>query len=160
SAGIGTLEWTVNAYTLTAAAGIVTAAALGDRFGRRRLFAVGIAIFTLASAACALSTSAEVLIAARAIQGLGAAIGNRLSLTLLTSAFPPAKRGAIVGIWGGLAGIAVASGPIIGGAITQSLSWHWIFWINVPVGVIAVAAVLTRLPESRGPSRGLDVPGT
>src|SRR5262245_35478122 len=150
-AGIGTLEWTVNAYTL-GAAGIITAAALGDRFGRRNLFAIGIGLFTLASAACALAPSAGLLIAARAVQGIGGAIVIPLSLTILTTSFPAERRGAVVGIWGGIAGIAVASGPLVGGAVTQGLDWHWIFWVNVPIGVAAAALSVLRLDESHGPA--------
>jgi EmrB/QacA subfamily drug resistance transporter len=156
-ADIGTLEWTVNAYTLGAAV-IITAAALGDRFGRRRLFTLGLSVFTLASAACALAPNAGTLIAARAVQGIGGAMIIPLSLTLLTTAFPPERRGAVVGIWGGLAGIAVASGPLIGGAVTEGLDWHWIFWVNVPVGLVAAIAARTRLDEARGPATRLDLP--
>jgi EmrB/QacA subfamily drug resistance transporter len=156
-ADIGTLEWTVNAYTL-GAAGIITAAALGDRFGRRGLFAGGLVLFSLASAACALAPNAGLLIAARAVQGLGMAIVIPLSLTILTTSFPPERRGAVVGVWGGIAGIAVASGPLVGGAVTQGLSWHWIFWVNVPIGLIGALAAGARLAPSRGPVRQLDLP--
>jgi EmrB/QacA subfamily drug resistance transporter len=156
--GVATLEWTVNAYTLTFAAGIITAAALGDRLGRRRVYAAGLALFTAASAACALAPSAGVLVAARAVQGLGAATVMPLSLTILTAAFPPQRRGAIVGIWGGIAGIAVASGPLVGGAVTQGLDWHWIFWVNVPIGLAATVLSLLRLAEGRGPATRLDLP--
>jgi EmrB/QacA subfamily drug resistance transporter len=155
--GIGGLEWTVNAYTLGAAL-IITAAALGDRFGRRRLFTAGLGLFTAASAACALAPSAGALIAARAVQGVGGAIVIPLSLTILTTAFPPRRRGAVVGVWGGIAGIAVASGPLIGGAVTQGLDWHWIFWINVPIGIAAAVATPLRLAESRGAASRLDIP--
>jgi EmrB/QacA subfamily drug resistance transporter len=158
-AGAGMLQWIVNAYSLAAAAGIITAAALGDRFGRRRLFALGLAIFTLGSAACALAPNVETLIGARAVQGLGAAIIAPMSLTILTSAFPPERRGTVVGIWGGLAGLAVAVGPVVGGAVTQSLSWHWIFWINVPIGLAAAVLSSFKLAESRGPATALDLPG-
>src|SRR5438874_3464688 len=126
-ASLSTLEWTVNAYNLAFAAGIITAAALGDQFGRRRLFVMGLVLFSAASAACALAPTAELLIAARVVQGLAAATVMPLSLTILTAAFPPERRGAIVGIWGGIAGLAVAGGPLVGGAITQGLDWHWIF---------------------------------
>jgi EmrB/QacA subfamily drug resistance transporter len=156
SAGISTLEWTVNAYTLTMAAGIIPAAALGDRYGRRRVYAIGLALFTAASAACALAPNPATLVTARAIQGTGAAIIIPLSLTILTGAFPPARRGAVVGIWGGIAGIAVASGPLVGGAVVQGLDWHWIFWINVPIGLAALVN-LPRLAESRGPATSLDL---
>jgi EmrB/QacA subfamily drug resistance transporter len=156
--GIATLQWTVSAYTITFGAGILTAAALGDRLGRRRVYVVGLALFTAASAACALAPDANVLIAFRAIQGIGAAIVMPLSLTILTSAFPVDKRGAVVGIWGGIAGLAVAAGPLIGGGITQGLDWHWIFWVNVPIGVAATVGAAHRLPESYGPRARLDVP--
>jgi EmrB/QacA subfamily drug resistance transporter len=157
-AGLSTLEWTVNAYGLAFAAGIITAAALGDRFGRRRVFSLGLALFTMASAACALAPSAGALVAARAVQGVGAAMVMPLSLTILTAAFPPERRGAIVGIWGGIAGLAVASGPLVGGAVTQGLDWHWVFWINVPIGLVAAALSSGRLSESRGPATRLDLP--
>lgn len=157
--GISTLQWTVSAYTMAFGAGIITAAAFGDRHGRRRVYVFGLGLFTLASAACALAPNAEVLIACRAIQGLGAAIVMPLGLTLLTSAFPPEKRGAVVGIWGGVAGLAVASGPLIGGALTQGLSWHWIFWVNVPIGALAFVGARVRLQESRGPKSRFDIPG-
>src|SRR5262245_52761704 len=156
--GVGTLQWTVSAYTITFGAGIVTAAALGDRVGRRRVYVAGLALFTAASAACALAPSAGVLMACRAVQGVGAGVGMPLSLTLLTGAFPPQKRGAVVGIWGGIAGLAVASGPLAGGGITQALSWHWIFWVNVPIGILATIGAALRLTESRGPRARLDIP--
>ncbi len=157
-ASLTTLEWTVNAFTLAFAAGIITAAALGDRLGRRRIFAIGLALFTVASAGCALAPNAGVLIAARAIQGLGGAMVMPLSLTLLAAAFPPERRGAIIGIWGGIGGLAVASGPLVGGAVTQGLDWHWIFWVNVPIGVVATVLSLARLAESHGPATRLDLP--
>jgi EmrB/QacA subfamily drug resistance transporter len=157
-ASLSTLEWTVNAYTLAYAAGIITAAALGDRFGRRRLFAAGLAVFSVASAACALAPSAELLIAFRVLQGIGAAIVMPLSLTILTSAFPPERRGAIIGLWGGIAGLGVAAGPLIGGAISQGLDWHWIFWVNVPIGLAAAVLSVMRLTESYGPATRLDLP--
>jgi EmrB/QacA subfamily drug resistance transporter len=156
---VSTLEWTVNAYTLAFAAGIITAAALGDKFGRRRMYVTGLLLFTAASAACALAPNAEVLITTRAIQGLGAALVSPLSLTILAAVFPPERRGAIVGIWGAIGGLAVAGGPLIGGAVVQGLSWHWIFWINVPVGLAAAILATIRLPESRGPAARLDVGG-
>ena len=158
-AGISTLEWTVNAYALTYAAGIVTAAALGDRLGRRRVFVAGLGLFSAASAACALAPSAGLLLAARAIQGLGAAAVTPLSLTLLTSAFAPARRGAVVGLWGAIGGLAVAGGPVVGGAITQGIDWHWIFWLNVPIGVVAMVLSRVRIQEARGADTRLDLPG-
>ena len=149
----------MNAYLLTFAAGIITAASLGDRLGRRRVYVLGLVLFAAASAGCALAPNAGALIAARAIQGIGAAIVTPLSLTIPTIAFPAERRGAIVGIWGGIAGLAVASGPLVGGAVTQGLSWHWIFWINVPIGLIAAVLSAVRLQESHGPVRRLDLPG-
>jgi EmrB/QacA subfamily drug resistance transporter len=156
--GISTLQWTVSAYTIAFGAGILTASAIGDRLGRRKVYVVGLSLFTAASAACALAPTATSLIAFRAVQGLGAAIVMPLSLTILTAAFPPEKRGAVVGIWGGIAGLAVACGPLIGGGITQGLNWHWIFWVNVPIGVLATIGASTRLAESYGPKARLDVP--
>ena len=158
AAGMATLQWTVNAYSLTFAAGIIPAAALGDRLGRRRVFAAGLALFTAASAGCALAPSATLLVAARAVQGVGAAIVMPLSLTMLTAAVPARRRGAIIGIWGGIAGIAVASGPLIGGVVIQGLDWHWIFWVNVPIGLVATVLSVRRLAESRGPATRLDLP--
>ena len=157
--GLPTLQWTVNAYGIAFAAGIITAAALGDRFGRRRVFVLGLALFTLASAACALAPDASLLIAARTVQGLGGATVMPLSLTILTAAFPVERRGFIVGVSGGLAGLAVALGPLVGGALTQGIDWHWIFWANVPLGVIGVLLSARLLPESRGQLVRLDVPG-
>jgi EmrB/QacA subfamily drug resistance transporter len=155
---IATLEWTVNAYGLTFAAGIITAAALGDRLGRRRVYVAGLLLFTIASAACALAPTAGWLIAARAVQGLGSAAVTPLSLTILSSTFPPARRGSIIGIWGGIGGLAVAGGPLIGGAVVQGLDWHWIFWINVPIGLVAAVLSAIFLPDSRGPATRLDLP--
>ena len=157
--GISTLQWTVNAYGVTVAAGIITAAALGDRLGRRRVFVAGVALFTVASAVCALAPDASLLIAARAVQGLGGAAILPLSLTILTGAFPADRRGMIVGIYGGLAGLAVAAGPLVGGAVTQGLDWHWIFWINVPLGLAAASLSLRLLPESYGPPARFDLGG-
>src|SRR5712692_303483 len=157
-ANLSTLEWTINAFTLAFAAGIITAAALGDRLGRRRIFTIGLGLFTVASAACALAPSTGLLIVARAVQGLGAAMVMPVSLTILASAFPPERRGAIVGIYGGIGGLAVASGPLIGGAITQGLDWHWIFWVNVPIGLVASVLAILRLAESHGPATRLDLP--
>jgi len=155
---VDTLQWTVNAYVLAFGATIITAAALGDLIGRRRMYVFGLAVFTAASAACALAPDIGALIAFRAVEGIGAGIIMPLGLTLLTSAFPAERRGAVVGIWGGVAGLAVASGPLIGGAVTQGLNWHWIFWVNVPVGIAAIVGSRLRLAESRGPSSRLDLP--
>jgi EmrB/QacA subfamily drug resistance transporter len=158
-ASVASLQWTLTAYNIAFAAGIVTAAALGDRFGRRRVFAAGLTLFTAASAACALAPDAAALTAARTVQGLGGAVILPLSLTILTTAFPAGRRGMIVGIYGGLAGLAVAAGPIVGGAVTQGLGWHWIFWINVPIGAVALPLALRLLPESHGAPERLDLPG-
>ncbi len=157
--GLASLQWTLNAYGIAFAAGIISAAALGDRFGRRRVFNSGMALFTVASAACALAPNVTELIVARTVQGLGAAAVLPLSLTILTTAFPAEKRGMIVGVYGGLAGLAVALGPILGGAIAQAINWHWIFWINVPIGLTAVLLGLRLLPESHGAPERLDLPG-
>ncbi|MGZ4382735.1 MAG: MFS transporter, partial [Gaiellaceae bacterium] len=153
------LEWTVNAYTLTFAVLLLTGAALGDRFGRKRMFVIGLAIFTGASAAAALAPSMNLLIAARAVQGMGAAIVMPLTLTILSNAVPPARRGVALGAWGGISGLAVAMGPLVGGAVVEGLSWQWIFWINVPIGLLTIPFALSRLGESRGPDRELDLPG-
>jgi EmrB/QacA subfamily drug resistance transporter len=158
-ATIQQLEWTVNAYTLSYAVLLLTGAALGDRFGRRRMFALGLSMFTLASAAAALAPSTSALIAARAIQGVGAAIVTPLTLTLLSEAVPQEKRGVAIGAWSGISGLAVALGPVVGGAVVTGISWHWIFWLNVPIGLIAAPLAMLRLSESYGESRGLDFPG-
>jgi EmrB/QacA subfamily drug resistance transporter len=158
-ASIEGLEWTVNAYTLTFAVLLLTGAALGDRFGRRRMFAIGLAVFTLASAAAALAPSMGVLVAARAVQGVGGAIVMPLTLTILSAAVPAEKRGLALGAWGGIGGLAVALGPLVGGAVVSGLSWQWIFWINVPVGLVLIPLALRRLDETHGPANRLDLPG-
>ncbi|MFF7332749.1 DHA2 family efflux MFS transporter permease subunit [Streptomyces sp. NPDC090306] len=154
------LEWTVSAYTLTFAVLLMFGAALGDRFGRRRLFLVGITIFTGASAAAAMAGGIDSLIAARAVQGVGAAIMMPLTLTLLTAAVPAARRGMAFGIWGAVNGLAVASGPLIGGSLTEHVSWHWIFWLNVPLGLALLPLARLRLAESHGSGAPLDLVGT
>lgn len=158
-ASLEQLEWTVNSYNLSFAVLLMTAAALGDRFGRRGMFAAGLAIFSLASAACALAPDIGWLIAARAVQGVGAALIMTLSLALVSSAFPVEKRGSALGIYFMLTGLAVASGPVIGGAIADGLAWQWIFWANVPIGLLAIPLVFARIRESFGPDTALDVPG-
>src|ERR1700722_2423880 len=158
-ASVGQLEWTVNAYNLSFAVLLMTAAALGDRFGRKRMFAFGLGLFSIASAACALSPDVGFLIAARAVQGAGAAFILPLALALLTAAFPPEKRGTAIGMFSAVTGIAVALGPIVGGAIVQGIDWSWIFWVNVPIGLLAIPLVLGRLDESFGRRVGLDIPG-
>ncbi|MGX2996702.1 DHA2 family efflux MFS transporter permease subunit [Streptomyces sp. JNUCC 64] len=158
--GLEELEWTVSAYTLTFAVLLMLGAALGDRFGRRRLFTVGLGVFTAASAAAALAPGTGGLIAARAVQGAGAAVMMPLTLTLLTAAVPAARRGAALGIWGAANGLGVALGPLVGGALTEYASWQWIFWLNVPVGLVLLPLARLRLAESRAPGARLDVPGT
>src|ERR671931_635668 len=158
-ATVESLEWTVNAYTLTFAVLLLTGAALGDRFGRRRMLVVGLGIFTLASAAAALAPSAEALIAARAVQGMGGAIVTPLTLTILSAGVPANRRGAFIGAWSGIAGLAVAFGPLVGGAVVSGISWHWIFWLNVPIGIVLIPLALSRLDETYGPSNRLDLPG-
>src|ERR1700731_762978 len=158
-ASVETLQWTVNAYNLTFAVLLLTGAALGDRFGRRLMFAAGILLFAIASAGCALSGSAAALIAARAVQGAGAALVMPLALAILSGAFPREERARALGIFSGVTGFALIIGPAIGGLITESLGWRWIFWINLPIGLIAIALVLTRLRESFGPNAALDILG-
>jgi EmrB/QacA subfamily drug resistance transporter len=158
-ASLEELEWTVNAYTLTFAVLLLTGAALGDRFGRRRVFAIGLTLFTAASAAAALAPSMDALIAARAIQGIGGAIVTPLTLTILSDAFPKEKRGLALGAWSGIAGLAVASGPLVGGAVVDGISWQWIFWLNVPIGILLAPLALRFLRETYGPDSGLDLPG-
>jgi EmrB/QacA subfamily drug resistance transporter len=158
-ASLEDLEWTVNAYTLSYAVFLLTAAALGDRFGRRLVFAVGIGLFTVSSAAAAFAPSTEALIAARAFQGLGGAVITPLSLTLLSEAFAAEKRGLALGIWSGVSGLGVALGPVVGGAVVEGLSWQWIFLLNVPIGLALVPAALRVLRESRGANASLDLPG-
>ena len=157
-AGLSGLEWTVNAYTLTFAVLLLTGAALGDRFGRRRLFAIGVTIFTGASAAAALAPSIGFLDVARAVQGVGGAIVMPLTLTLLSAAVPAERRGVFLGAWGGISGLAVAFGPLVGGAVVDGISWHWVFWLNVPVG-IALLLMTPRLRESKGPLGSVDIGG-
>lgn len=158
-AGLAGLEWTVNAYTLTFAVLLLTGAALGDRFGRRRMFVAGVAIFTGASAAAALAPNIDALVAARAVQGAGGALLIPLSLTLLSAAVPPDRRNLALGIWGAIGGLAVAVGPLVGGAVVEGLSWQWIFWLNVPIGVMLLPLARTRLAESHGDARRLDGAG-
>jgi EmrB/QacA subfamily drug resistance transporter len=158
-ASISQLEWTVNAYTLTFAVLLLTGAALGDRFGRRRMFVLGMLLFTGASAAAALSTSANALDISRALQGVGGAIVTPLTLTILSAAVPKERRGLALGIWGGIGGLAVALGPLLGGAIVSGVSWNWIFWLNVPIGLVLAPLAYRQLEETKGSEGGLDLPG-
>jgi len=158
-ASVEQLEWTVNAYTLTFAVLLMTGAALGERFGRRRMFATGLAIFSGASAACALAPSVGWLIAARAVQGAGAALVMPLAMTLLSAAYAPEQRARALGMFSGITGLAVLGGPVIGGAITQGIAWQWIFWINVPIGLLTIPLVFRRVDESYGPRSAPDLAG-
>jgi EmrB/QacA subfamily drug resistance transporter len=158
-AGLSDLEWTLNAYNLAFASLMLTGAALGDRFGKRRLYVTGLGVFVVASAVCALSGNIGTLIAARAVQGAGAALVLPLSLSLISDAFPIEKRGAAIGIWGGITGLGVAAGPVLGGVIIQYFDWQWVFWINVPVGVVTLTLCLLKMTETYGNRPQLDLPG-
>src|SRR6516225_7931303 len=153
------LQWTVNAYTLTFAVLLLTGASLGERYGRRRLFVAGLGLFTAGSAAAALAPGIGWLIAASAVQGVGAAILIPLTLTLLSAAVPPQRRGVALGAWGAVGGLAIAIGPLVGGAVVEGASWQWIFWLNVPIGIVLLPIAWSRLTESRGPATRLDLPG-
>ncbi|MDQ1487236.1 MAG: hypothetical protein QOJ62_2929, partial [Actinomycetota bacterium] len=159
-ASLSSLEWTVNAYTLTFAVLLLPGATLGDRFGRKKVFMIGLSVFTLASALAALSTTANELIAARALQGVGGAIVTPLTLTLLSAAVPATKRGLALGAWGAIGGLAIAVGPVVGGAVVEGASWSWIFWLNVPIGLALLPIAGRLLTESHGPASKLDVVGT
>ncbi|WP_329342123.1 MFS transporter [Streptomyces sp. NBC_01352] len=158
-ASLSQLEWTINAYNLVFACLTLTGAALGDRFGRRRMYVVGLAVFTLASAAAALAGGPGQLITARVVQGAGAAVLLPLTLTLISEAFPAEKRGMAIGVWGGVTGLGVAAGPVLGGAVTEGLSWQWIFWLNVPIGIAMMPLAATKLRESYGTRPQLDLVG-
>jgi EmrB/QacA subfamily drug resistance transporter len=158
-ASLEQLEWTVNAYTLTFAVFLMPAAALGDRFGRRRVFTAGMTLFAVASAGCALVPDAGWLIAGRALQGAGAAALMPLSLALLSGAFPPAGRARALGVFTAVVGISVPLGPLVGGAVVEGVSWSWIFWLNVPIALGLIPLTRAKLPESRGPATALDMPG-
>ena len=157
--GLSGLEWTVNAYTLTFAVLLLSAAAIGERLGRRRIFVAGIALFTAASAMAALAPSIGILVAARAIQGAGGAMIMPLSLTLLSQAVRPERRAAALGAWGAIGGLAVAIGPLVGGAVTTGWSWQYIFWLNVPIGIILVPLARWKLSESRNRATSFDLQG-
>jgi EmrB/QacA subfamily drug resistance transporter len=158
-ASIEQLEWTVNGYVLSFAVLLMTGAALGDRFGRRRVFAIGLGLFAAASAACALAPGVGWLIAARVLQGAGAALLMPLALALLSAAFPPQLRPKALGTLAGVGGVAVALGPLLGGAVVEGISWPWIFWLNVPIGLVLIPLSLTRIEESFGADTAIDVPG-
>jgi EmrB/QacA subfamily drug resistance transporter len=159
SAPVEALGWTVNAYTLTFAVLLMTASVIGDRYGRRRTFVVGLLVFTGASAACAIAPNIEWLIAARALQGVGAAFLMPLALAQVTAAFPPERRSWALGVYSSVTALSSVLGPVVGGAITFGLSWQWIFWLNIPIGLIAAFFSSFRLPEAFGPDSSLDLPG-
>jgi EmrB/QacA subfamily drug resistance transporter len=156
-ASIEALEWIVNGYTLSLAVLLLAGAALGDRFGRRRMFAAGLALFVIASVACALARDAAWLIAARAIQGTGAALVMPLAMSLLSAVHGPEERGKALGMFASITGLALIVGPAIGGAIAAGFAWQWIFWINLPIGLVIVPLALRRIPESFGPPARLDM---
>src|SRR5215471_16931122 len=158
-ASLAALEWTVNAYTLSFAVLLLTGAALGERLGRRRMLAAGVGLFTAASAACALAPDAGALVAARALQGAGAALMLPLALALLSAAFPPHRRAWALGIFASVTGIAVLAGPVVGGAVTQGLDWPWIFWLNVPIGLVMIPLILVRIPAAERARVSLDPVG-
>jgi MFS family permease len=158
-ASIAELDWTVNAYTLTVAVLLLTAAAAGDRLGRRRVLAAGLALFTASSAACALAPSIGALIGARAVQGIGTAMVLPQALSLLSAAFPPETRGRAMGVFAGITGLATLGGPVIGGAVAQGLAWQWIFWLNVPIGIALIPLLRRHVAEGFGPRTPLDVTG-
>src|SRR5580658_5097915 len=153
------LQWTVNAYTLTFAVLLLTGATLGERYGRRRMFVAGLGLFTAGSAAAALAPGIGALVAARAVQGVGAAMVVPLTLTLLSAAVTPQRRGLALGAWGAVGGLAIAIGPLVGGAVVEGASWQWIFWLNVPIGIVLLPIARARLTESHGPATSLDLPG-
>jgi EmrB/QacA subfamily drug resistance transporter len=158
-ASVEQLQWTVNGYSLSFAVLLLTGAALGDRFGRRRMFVVGLGLFVAASALCALAPTIGWLIAARVFQGCGAALVMPLAVTLLSVAFPAEQRARALGAFSGLSGLAVLAGPVVGGAIAEGLAWQWIFWLNVPLGLLVAPLVVGRVPESIGPRTPLDIGG-
>jgi EmrB/QacA subfamily drug resistance transporter len=158
-ASMETLEWTVNAYSLSFAVLLLTGASLGERYGRRRLFVIGLLLFALASAACSLARDANWLIAARAVQGAGAALIAPLAMALLSLAFPREERAKALGLFGGITGLALIFGPVLGGAIAEGAPWQWIFWINVPLAFVIIALALRRIDESHGAKAAPDIPG-
>jgi EmrB/QacA subfamily drug resistance transporter len=158
-ASLEALEWILNAYNLSFAVLLLTGAALGDRLGRRRMFVAGLVLFVVASIACALAPDSAWLIAARALQGAGAALVMPLAMALLSAAFPPQERGKALGLFSSLTGLALILGPVVGGAIAQGLAWQWIFWVNVPIAVVVIPLARQRLAESFGPDAAIDFPG-
>src|SRR4030095_16925492 len=159
SASVEALEWTVNAYTFSFAALLMTGAALGDRFGRRRTYVVGLLLFALASAACAVAPNTAWLIAGRAVQGMGAALVMPIAMALLGAAFPPPQRARALGIFSGITGLAVLSGPLLGGAIVHGLAWQWIFCLNLPVALLVAWLMWLKVPEGKVAAAPLDLLG-
>jgi EmrB/QacA subfamily drug resistance transporter len=159
--GVSELEWVVNGYALTFAVLMLTGGKLADMYGRRRIFIVGLAIFTASSLACGLATSAGILIGARIVQGVGSALMNPATLSIITATFPPRQRGMAIGIWAGVSAMALAIGPLVGGILTQDINWSWIFFVNVPVGVLGIVVARLVIDESRDESheQRLDLPG-
>jgi EmrB/QacA subfamily drug resistance transporter len=159
--GLSELEWIVTGYALTFASLMLTGGKLADLLGRRLIFIAGLAIFTLSSLVCGLAGSGELLIGARVVQGAGAALMNPATLSIIAATFPPRQRGMAIGIWAGVSAMALAIGPLVGGLLTEHISWSWIFFVNVPIGVIAIAASLLLIPESKDESaeQRLDLPG-
>lgn len=159
-ASLNDIIWVNSAYLLTFAVPLLLTGRLGDRYGPKRVYLIGLTIFVLASLACGLAGSAEVLIAARAVQGLGAAAMTPQTMAFITHLFPPDKRGAALGMWGSVAGFATVSGPLLGGVLVTQLGWEWIFFVNIPLGVLAMTMVLRRVPDWQpGRSHRFDVPG-
>jgi EmrB/QacA subfamily drug resistance transporter len=159
--GVSELEWVVNGYALTFAVLMLTGGKLADLLGRRLIFIVGLAVFTLSSLACGLANGPEVLIGARIVQGVGAALMNPATLSIITATFPPRQRGMAIGIWAGVSALALAIGPLVGGVVTEQIDWSWIFYINVPIGILAIVVARLVIPESRDTSheQRLDLPG-
>src|SRR5438094_10018095 len=159
--GVSELEWVVTAYALTFAVLLLTGGKLGDLLGRRFICPIGLVVFTASSLACGLSSSATELIGARAVQGVGSAVMMPSTLSIISATFAVRERGTAIGIWAGVSAMALAIGPLLGGVITEHISWNWIFYVNVPIGVLAVLAAIFVVPESRDTSREqrLDLPG-
>ena len=158
---ISQLEWIVTAYALTFAAFMLTGGKLADLIGRRRIFVIGLVVFTAASLACGIAPSSNWLIGARTVQGIGAALLNPATLSIITATFPPRQRGLAIGIWAGISAMALAIGPLVGGLLTEHINWNWVFYINVPIGIVGIAASYAFIEESRDTSheQRLDLPG-
>src|SRR5690606_1067484 len=158
-ADISQVIWVTSAYLLTYAVPLLVTGRLGDRFGPKNIYLIGLAVFTLASLWCGLSGTIEMLIAARAVQGLGAALMTPQTMAVITRTFPPDKRGAAMGLWGGVAGLATLVGPILGGVLVDNLGWEWIFFVNVPVGIVAFVLAWKLVPALETHAHKFDIPG-